>query len=185
MTTANLPLTRIERFFCVNPNLLCLTIDACWLNREDDMKTQPQTLRRLAIVFATVSALAISAVAHNRSGKVTFEPYGIVIHPMTKLSKSHEQALNDILKKYPTRLYRIETYENGKLTKTQGQLRNRYLEDIYIDRQVLSEIANARAAGQSKSAACFVGSDKNAPKHLEVNKELLQELKPILAKYSR
>lgn len=149
------------------------------------MKIRIQILRRLAIVVATVPALAISAVAPKRSGKVTFEPYGIVIHPMTEIKRSDEQALNDILKKYDTRLYRIETYENGKLTNTKGKLRNRYLKDIYIDQQVLSEIANAKAAGQSKSAACFVGSDKQAPRHLKVNKELLQELKPILEKYSR
>ena len=78
------------------------------------------------------------------------------------------------------------TYENGKLIKTQGRLKEKELNDVYITQEIVSQVANAKAAGLSDFTVVFNSSDKAAPlRHLEKEKELVQELKPILQKYTK
>jgi hypothetical protein len=61
----------------------------------------------------------------------------------TQLSKADHEAMNQILNKYDKSLYRIDTYENGKRTKTQGKLT-----DMVTDRKLASQIAaNVKRAG--------------------------------------
>ncbi len=101
-----------------------------------------------AIAFwfgAHVSATEkMSTVAsHN----VVFGKEAIVI-PGTTISKTDQEAMNQILSKYDKSLYRIDTYENGKLTKTQGKL-----SDVVTNKQLASEIAaNVKRTGFTQSA---------------------------------
>jgi hypothetical protein len=150
------------------------------------MKAARETFRVVTFAFGIVTIVTIPLLGCEKNRTVTFEPYGIVMHPGTKISMPDEEKLNEILKKYDDRLYRIETYEKGNLIKTQGQLKDKELEDVYIDQELISEVANAKAAGLSTKAACISSVDKKAPlRHLGREKELIQELKPILQKYTK
>jgi len=155
------------------------------------MKVLLQTLGPVALSLGIMCVLAIPTLAQEKGGKVTFEKNGIIIHPGTKLSKEDETALNDVLKKYDKRLYRVETYKDGKLTKTEGKLK-----DLFIDKATASEVAKARAAGVSDSTIVFY-SGPNArvptitrptgpkPSGSVNSKELIEQLKPILQKYTK
>jgi hypothetical protein len=158
------------------------------------MKTAHQTFRVIIFAFGTAAISTFSSChtestsvpAQGKDGAVTFEPHGIVMHPGTKLSKSDEVMLNEILKKYDDRLYRLETYQNGKLIKTQGRLKEKELTDVYITQELVSELANAKAAGLSVFTWVFDTSDKMAPLHqLGNEKALIQQLKPVLQKYTK
>jgi radical SAM superfamily enzyme YgiQ (UPF0313 family) len=150
------------------------------------MKAARETFRVVTFAFGIVTIVTMPVLGQEKNGTVTFEPYGIIMHPGTKISKPDEEKLNEILKKYDDRLYRIETYENGKLIKTQGRLKEKELDDVYITQEIVSEVANAKAAGLSDSTVLFNSSDKQAPlRHIEKEKELIQELKPILQKYTK
>jgi hypothetical protein len=150
------------------------------------MKAARETFRVVTFAFGIVAIVTTPVLGQEKNGTVTFEPYGIVMHPGTKISKSDEVKLNEILKKYDDRLYRIETYQNGKLIKKQGRLKEKELNDVYITQEIVSEVANAKAAGLSVKTMCASSSDRKAPlRHLEKEKELIQELKPILQKYTK
>jgi hypothetical protein len=94
---------------------------------------------------ASVSATEKTpAVASNN---VVINAGGIVI-PGTQISKADQDAMNQILNKYDKSLYRIETYENGKLKKTQGKLT-----DVVTDKQLASQIAaNVKRTGFTQYA---------------------------------
>ena len=160
------------------------------------MKTARERFGLVTFVFGVVAVVATlinfwscassPVLGQEKNGTVTFEPYGIVIHPGTKISQSDEVKLNAILKKYDDRLYRIATYQNGKLIKKQGRLKEKELSDVYITQEIVSEVANANAAGLSAVTWCIDTSDRKAPlRHLEKEKELIQEVKPILQKYTK
>lgn len=153
------------------------------------MNTLNNLVRFFVGAFGTVMVLAIPAFAGEKNQNVTIEKHGIVIHPGTKISGSDEKALNDVLGKYDKSLYRVETYKKGKLTKTVGEL-----QDMYIDKKTASEVANAKAAGTSDSTVTFVSgpiqrTQKPPPRGVRAGKkeadELIAQLKPILAKYSK
>lgn len=117
------------------------------------MKSLPSTVNQVGPAVAILCILAAPAFAQSTTGvdtrtrptqEVTIEKDGILIHPGAKISKSDQNALNDILTKYNKSLYKIETYKNGKLKKTQGQL-----SDVYIDKTIASEAADAKATGVS------------------------------------
>jgi hypothetical protein len=126
-------------------------------------------------------ALVLAVPGFAQDGGVTIQNEGIVIHPGTKLSKSDEKALNDVLSKYSKTLYRVETYKNGKLTKAVGELK--------LDKKTSSEIANAKAAGLTDWTGIFFGATKNsAPRALTEDKNakvLIEQVKPILQKYTK
>jgi hypothetical protein len=152
------------------------------------MKAARETFRVVAFAFGIVAIVTTPVLGQEKNGKVTFEPYGIVMHPGTKILKPDDVKLNEILKKYDDRLYRIETYQNGKLIKKQGRLKEKELNDVYITQEIVSEVANAKAAGVSVNTMCFSSSDKKAPLQQlqrEQGKKLVQELNPVLQKYTK
>jgi hypothetical protein len=147
------------------------------------MKILCNTIQLLVLGIGMAAVLATPGFAQGKDGGVTMQDNGIVIHPGTKLSKGDEKALNDVLSKYDMKLYRSETYKNGKLTKAVGELK--------LDKETASQLANAKAAGRTDSAVVFVvgpgtrvvaptgkSEDKNA-------KALIEQLKPILQKYNK
>ena len=79
--------------------------------------------------------------------------------PGTEISKADQEAMNRILNKYDKALYRIDTYENGKLKKTQGKLT-----DVVTGKQLASEIAaNVKKAGFTQSAVQIRAGSPNHP----------------------
>jgi radical SAM superfamily enzyme YgiQ (UPF0313 family) len=137
-----------------------------------------------------------AGITFNHNPK-TGEFNGIVLHPGTKLSKEDEEKLDAILKKYDKRLYRIETYENGKVVKTRGTMVNeekndKGLLDVYIDKSARAEINKSTLAGISwdtlsiRNAYVDMGLPlQNLAKGKDMGDELIKELKPVLDKYTK
>ena len=116
------------------------------------MKSLPGVLtqfRRAIALFCILTAAfaqfpSYCDAAAPPSQAVTIENDRILIHSGTKLSKPDQKALNQILAKYDKSLYKIETYKNGHVIRTQGQL-----SDMLIDKTIASEAADAKASGNS------------------------------------
>jgi len=71
-----------------------------------------------------------------------------ILIPGTEISKADHDAMNKILNRYDKALFRIETYVNGKLKKTQGKLT-----DVVTDKQLASQIAaNVKRTGFTQYA---------------------------------
>ena len=103
----------------------------------------------------------------------------IEIHPGTTITESDQKALNEVLKKYDTSLYKIETLTDGKVT-SQGKLK-----DKYIDTTLAAEVKQAKAAGTTVNMQQTVDHKTDAPVDEAKAKELISALKPILEKYSK
>jgi hypothetical protein len=121
--------------------------------------------------------------------------------------------MNRILNKYDKSLYRLDTYENGKRTRTQGKLT-----DVVTDKKLASEIAaNTQKTGFAQQAVQIIRAGSTAsttnpntatnnanPKPGVVvgtsspntaiisssaaeakSAQMLERLKPILKKYQR
>lgn len=95
----------------------------------------------------SVSVFAAEKTPPAASQNIVVKADGIVI-PGTQISKADQDAMNRILNKYDKALYRIDTYENGKRTKTQGKLT-----DVVTDKRLASQIAaNVKRAGFTQYA---------------------------------
>ena len=123
----------------------------------------------VAIVLV-ISIIILSCAGQKTQGtggsKVSIRGGGILIRPGTKLSESDQKAMNDILRNYDKSLYKIQTYENGQLKKTRGNLRN-----IYIDKATASTAAKTMAETGSTQYVLQIGFlDKThrAPRSAEV-----------------
>src|SRR4029077_18540557 len=66
------------------------------------------------------------------------------IHPGTKISSDDQKALDAVLKNFDKSLYKIRTYDRGKLVKTQGSL-----EDARIPEKLVAEVRKASQEGIS------------------------------------
>ncbi|MFN2542386.1 MAG: hypothetical protein ABR514_09505 [Chthoniobacterales bacterium] len=116
------------------------------------MKSLPrvptQPWRIVALFCILVTAIAQVAIRGEpkppRTKTVTITDEMIVLHPGTKLSRPDRKALNEILGTYNKSLYKIETYKDGQVTRTLGQL-----SDALIDKTVAAEAAESKASGNS------------------------------------
>jgi hypothetical protein len=144
------------------------------------------------VTLLVLAVAIVSCTIHSISGKtgtVTIQKEEIIVHAGTKISKSDEKAFNDVLRKYDKKLYRIETYQDGKLTKTQGALSS-----VYVEKTVASEAASAKSRGFTDSAIVCLGPNARVqavppPKGAKTERvkaqEFIDHLKPILEKYSK
>ncbi len=134
-------------------------------------------------IFLLISAISLinatrGFAEEKDTGGVTIKKDATIMHPGTKLSKDDEKALNDVLKKYDKKLYLVEKFQEGKLKKSVGELK--------IDTQLESEVAKAKMMGITDSTVNFVpGGSRYGSLRKEDVKKLVQELKPILEKYSK
>jgi hypothetical protein len=101
------------------------------------------------VLFTIVPTIIFAAAgfAEEKAGKVEIKDEFILVHPGTKLSKADAKALNNVLKTHNKSLYKIETYKDGKVTRTQGTL-----SDMYLDQTTVAELAQAKSSGQSERA---------------------------------
>jgi hypothetical protein len=168
-------------------------------------------MKRLALLSLVPVAVAVAfwvsacvfdkgKTPHDTTHNVIIRKDSIVI-PGTEISKADHDAMNRILRRYDKTLYRIQTYENGQLKKTQGTL-----SDVFIDKTLASEIAmNVKKKGFAQDAMqigfCSTPlKDPNCPTikgtpaiastplktdNVSKSQELVDRLKPILEKYSR
>jgi hypothetical protein len=172
---------------------------------------------RILILMAAVMAIVIVWIVvacqttqdHNVK-RVVIENDRIVLNAVT-LSQSDEAAFNRILKQYDKSLYRVETYEKGRLTKTRGRLG-----EMQIQNEVASKAVDAaKQEGFSQyamqlwgvphnptptpgatsgvghhptptpGATWGVGHTTPTPGAATGADEFVQRLKPILEKYAR
>ena len=147
------------------------------------MKIQSKLVNLIVLGAGIGCVLAITGCVRQKREAVTIEDERIVIRPGTKLSENDERMLNEILKQYDTKLYRVETYENGQLTKTLGELN--------LDEETASELTKWKAAGKNYHMVCLYGgpSTRKAPPRAITEetkgKELIKQVKPILEKYNK
>jgi hypothetical protein len=131
-----------------------------------------------AFVWITACASTSKKSGDSAGNNVVFDKGGIVI-PGTNVSKEDRDAMNRILSRYDKSLYRISTYENGKLLRTQGTMR-----DVITDKKLASQMAaNIKKPGFTSLAGLITNPlnfvNIQFPKH----PKLLSQLKPVLEKY--
>jgi hypothetical protein len=143
------------------------------------MKTHLHLGKIVSLISAISLSIANRGFAEDKgTGGVTITKNDIIMHAGTKLSKDDEKALNDVLKKYDKTLYRVEKLQNGKLKKSIGELK--------IEGQVASELDKAKITGSTDSTVTFVtGSNPSVQAVRPDAQRLIQELKPIVEKYSK
>src|SRR5215472_11619409 len=113
--------------------------------------------RILAFVWALAICIAIPAFAQEKGGGVTMDEDHIVVHPMTKISAEDVKAINDVLKEYDKSFYKLQTYKDGKLKKTQGTL-----SDVNLDQVIAAELTASQAKGESVKTMQFTNPQRAA-----------------------
>jgi hypothetical protein len=124
-----------------------------------------------------------------------------IVLPGTTVSKADGEAMNKILNHYDKTLFRIDTYENGKRTKTLGTLT-----DLITNKRLASDLTAAVKNGFSQYAIRVLGFDDHptisptpkaihpspAPKVIKSaqnsgadTKDSFDELQRILKKYQK
>ena len=105
----------------------------------------------------------------------------IAIHPVIKLTPLEEQKLDGVLRNYDKNLYRITTWENGKVVKVRGH-------GSITDRQKAEETEAAKN-GRSHHGLNSVCPDapsctSQSSQNLTANeKQFLKKLGELLRKY--
>ena len=112
----------------------------------------------------------------GKTGKVEITADSIVIHSPVKLSEKDEQKLAQALATSDKSLYKLQTFENGRV-KTEGNLK--------INTVLEQEMANAKANHASGFCVNFI---PGSPAYVAVTrqleaKRLHEKIKPILEKY--
>jgi hypothetical protein len=142
------------------------------------------------IAFPQQSAMAGRTGKGKHKPKVEITNETIVLHPAVKLSPADAKAVDDVLQKNSKTLYKIDTVENGKVTKTAG-----VLPEASLTAAAKSEAAAAPRGQGDKThqviceAPCR--NNQQVPPFSTIFKStdsaakqrLIQELKPILEKY--
>ena len=100
------------------------------------------------VVLAVSIALVVvaSTMAQKRVAAVSIHETFVEIHPGTKISSDDQKSLDAVLKQFNKSLYKIRTYDHGKLVKTQGSL-----EDVRIPQKLVAEVTKASQEGFSDS----------------------------------
>lgn len=88
------------------------------------MKTLLRTNKYIVLTLGMVACLLFFAckteTTNHTTGKVEIQDKRVVIHPVLKLSPTEERKLDDVLRNYDKKLYRIATWKDGKVVKVRG-----------------------------------------------------------------
>lgn len=130
------------------------------------MKNLPRIFKYLLVFGVVVCAIAIFSCANrlrktDHTANVTIEDAGIFI-PGTQISEADQKALNDVLSQYRTSLYKIQNFENGKVTKTRGSLRDKFIGEATISRVVENANLN-HLTGLATQVGFIVGIRHTSP----------------------
>ncbi len=124
-------------------------------------KNLPGTPMYLLVGVALIAIVACATLVRSKKGGVEIGDYSAVIKPEAKLSGSDYIALNSVLRNSRKSLYKIQTFENGNLTSTQGALDEKYMREGLV-----SEVAKAAETTQFTGSAIqlgFTSSTKPVP----------------------
>ena len=146
------------------------------------------------VVLGGIIALVVVACAITQKhgpGVSIHETY-VEIYPGTTISSGDQKALDAVLKQFSKSLYKIRTYDRGKLVKTQGSL-----EEAQIARTLVADaiIASQKGVSVSTLQICrFAQWRQQSPMspigprsstEREVSERLVSRVTPILQKYSQ
>lgn len=106
----------------------------------------------LTAIVLIVFALLCATYAKNRSGVELRKDYAI-IYPRAHWGGNNCDELNQILQKYDKSLYKIQTYDKGKLVKAEGDL-----DESVIRHGLISEVT--KEAEQMKFTGCAIQAGK-------------------------
>jgi hypothetical protein len=142
------------------------------------------------VVLGVIIALIVvaCAITQKHGPGVSIHETFVEIYPGTKISSADQKALDAVLKQFSKSLYKIRTYDGGKLVKTQGSL-----EEALIDQTLVADAIIASQKGVSVSTlqiSRFAQWKEQSPPpgsatDLEVSKRLVRRVTPILQKYSQ
>jgi len=144
------------------------------------------------VVLGVIIALIVGACAitQKHGPGVSIHETFVEIYPGTQISSADQKALDAVLKQFSKSLYKIRTYDRGKLVKTQGSL-----EDALIDQTLVADANIASQKGVSVSTlriGRFAQWREQSPTplsgsatELEISKRLVSRVTPILQKYSQ
>ncbi len=120
------------------------------LQCEDDgrktatvMKKHPIWVCAALGVGIALIVVACTITPKHGPGVSIHETY-VEIYPGTQISSDDQKALDAILKNFNKSLYKIRTYDRGKLVKTQGSLA-----DARIDQTLIAAVSEASQKGVS------------------------------------
>ena len=155
------------------------------------MKTHPISV--CLVLAASISLIVVACTITQKHGPgVSIHETSVQIYPGTKISADDQKALDAVLKQFSKSLYKIRTYDRGKLVKTQGSL-----EDTRIDQTLVADaiIASQKGVSVSTLQICRFAQWRQqspspspvsgSPTELEVCKRLVSRVTPILQKYSQ
>jgi len=147
----------------------------------------------LAVGVSVTLIVVACTITPTHAPGVSIQETFIEIYPGTKISSEDQKALDAVLKKFDKSLYKIRTYDRGKLVKTQGSLT-----DLEIDQTLLAEVTKASLKGVSNLAdqignpmrvayapagVGHVGTPPPLSQGNQGSKRLVRLVTPILAKY--
>jgi hypothetical protein len=153
------------------------------------MKTHP-ILVCLSLVAGIALIVVGAAIAEKQRAGVSIEKTSVQIHPGTKISSDDQKALDAVLKHFDKSLYKIETYDRGKVVRKQGNL-------LDVDGSLVAEVKKALVDGGSFWAVQIGRADLTASTHqnnhvsnpakidLQESERLRTRVAPILQKYSQ
>src|SRR5216683_5149203 len=91
------------------------------------MKTLLRTKRYLLLILGASVSVAIFSCqnwpGHKTTGKVEIHEHGIQIHPCVAIKPADQARINDVLKNYKKKLYKVETLDKGRVANVSGQAR--------------------------------------------------------------
>jgi hypothetical protein len=147
------------------------------------MKTLLRTNKYTVIILGTVGCILIFACTQpvkpsRTTSKVEIRKDRIVIHPVIKLTPVDEKKMDDVLRNYDKKLYRVSTWKNGEMIRVRGH-------------GSLTARQKAEAAEAQRQALSIESDQSVCPnvggcptEQLTVNeRHLLKELGELLSKY--
>lgn len=119
------------------------------------MKTHA-ILLRVVLPAGIALIVVVCAIAQTHNPRMSIQERSIQIHPGTKITSEDQKALDAVLRKHNKSLYKIRTYDRGKVVKEQGTLEN-----ARIDQTLVAEANEAALRGVS-FIALQIGSEHSA-----------------------
>ena len=159
------------------------------------------------VVLGVIIALIVVActITQKHGPGVSIHETYVEIYPGTKISSADQKALDAVLENFNKSMYKIKTYDSGKLVKTRGSL-----EDARIDQTLVADAINASQKGVSdwtlqlgnpyqlnigkpNRTHAYLWPMRQSPppsplssaEELRVSKRLVSRVTPILQKYSQ
>ena len=167
------------------------------------VKTHP-ILKYVALGVSIALVVVACTITQKHAPGVSIHETFVEIYPGTKISRDDQKALDAVLKNFNKSIYKIRTYDGGKLVKTQGSLA-----DARIDQTLVANAVSASQKGVSHSAlevglpyyALWRQTTQGIPNHSQVShvalwrqttkselqdsERLVSRVAPILQKYSQ